>query len=86
MIERNDSMQTTCNATATVNGEKRQVASATCTIRPGRGFTFTVDLVPGPDLTLDDKAEIADMYASFLEGQISKAAALGIPVALPAAQ
>ena len=82
-IERSDSQQTTCNATAIVDGERRQVASATCSIRPSRAMNISIDLMEDVDLTAEDLAEIAEMYAGYLASEIKKAAKLGIPVALP---
>ena len=82
-IERSDSQQTTCNATAVINGERRQVATATCSIRPGSAINISVDLMGDVELTADDLAEITHMFAGYLAGEIEKAARLGIPVALP---
>lgn len=83
-IERSDSQQTSCNAMITVNGVRRQVASAVCAIRPDRGMNISVELIPDQaQLTEQDMAEIAAMFAEYIGGEIVKAASLGIPVALP---
>ena len=81
MIERMDSQQTTCNATALIDGERRQAAAATCTIRPGRGMIFSID-VPPSDMKLDadDVNDIANMFKEYLEGELKKARSLGIPI------
>ena len=83
-IERQDSQQTTCNATALIDGERVQVASATCSIRPDKGMNISVDVMEAysglPDA---DKAEIAAMFAEYLADEIDKAAGLGIPVETP---
>ena len=80
-IERSDSQQTTCNATAIIDGEKRQVASAICSIRPGKSLTFSIDL--NPDIKAlpdgDDKA-IAEMFQEYMDGELGKARDLGIPI------
>ena len=82
-IERTDSQQTTCNATTLINGERRQVASATCTLRAGKSLMFSVDLLDGgPELTADDRRDIADMFGNYLVSELEKAAGLGIPIAL----
>ena len=83
-IERSDSQQTSLSAVAYVGGERRQVASASCSIRPGKGMTISVDLLDGADqLDQADQAEIAQMYAEYLAREIRKAAGLGIPVTVP---
>ena len=83
-LERNDSQQTTCNATAIIDGERRQVASASVSIRPGKGMSVSVDLqATRAQLTDDDFAEIVSMFAGYLAEEINKANGLGIPVALP---
>ena len=82
-IERIDSQQTTCNATAIINGERRQAATATCSIRPGRNMNISIDLMDSADLTADDLREIAAMFSEYLADEIRKAAGMGIPVALP---
>ena len=85
MIERSDSQQTSCNAMTTVDGTRRQVATAVCSIRPGKGMNINVELMPDQaELTEQEKAEIAAMFAEYIAGEIVKAARLGIPVALPA--
>lgn len=82
-IERSDSQQTTCSATAMVNGERRQVASATCSIRPGRAINISIDLMEGMEPTAEELAEIKEMFTGYIAGEVKKAAGLGIPVALP---
>lgn len=80
-IERSDSQQTTCNATATIDGEKRQVASAICAIRPGRSLTFSIDLNPGiKGLPDDDAGAIAKMFQEYMDSELEKARGLGIPI------
>ena len=80
-IERSESQQTTCNATALIDGERRQAAAATCTIRPGRGMIFSID-VPPSDMKLepDDLDGIANMFKEYLEDELKKARTLGIPI------
>lgn len=83
-IERSDSQQTTCSAIATIDGDRRMVASATCSIRPGRGIDFSVYLADHATVAEDEMAQIASMFASYLAEEIEKAAALGVPLTLPA--
>jgi len=80
-IERSDSQQTTCNATAIIDDEKRQVASAICAIRPGRSLTFSIDLNPDIEaLPDDDFRGIAGMFQEYMDGELEKARGLGIPI------
>ena len=82
-IERRDSQQTTCGATVIVNGERRQAASATCSIRAGSGMNISIDVMTDVEITAEDRAAIADMFAEYLAEEIAKAEGLGIPVKLP---
>lgn len=86
MIERSDSQQTTCSAMATVDGERRAVASATVSIRPQRGMTFSVDWLDNNQERISeaDRAAIAALFADYLAAEMDKAAAHGIPVVRPA--
>lgn len=79
-IERSESQQTTCNATAIIDGERRQVASATCSIRPGRSMTFSIDMNENVSLEGEDRAAVARLFDDFLAGQRGVADALGIPI------
>jgi len=80
MVQFNDSQQTTCVAMAEINGERRQVASATCSIRPGRGMTFSVDVVEGLATTDEDMDRVADQFSAYLQTELGKARNLYIPV------
>ena len=83
-IEKIDTQQTSCNAMAVIDGVRRQVASAVCAIRPGKGMNISIELMPeSAQLTEEDFAEITAMYTVYIAGEIEKAARLGIPVALP---
>ncbi len=80
-IERSDSQQTTCNATAVIDGERRQVASATCSIRPGKSMTFSVDVQQDlSQLSEEDRKAIAVMFEDYLAEEQIKASELGIPI------
>ena len=80
-IERSESQQTTCNATAVIDGERKQVASATCSIRPGRGMTFSVDvLTDWIQLSMEDRMVVAKMFSDYLTDELGKADELGIPI------
>ena len=80
-IKRTDSQQTTCTATlVTDEGERRQAASATCSIRPGRGLSFSIDVMDGVEITDDDKKAVADMFGEYLMAELKKARDLDIPI------
>ena len=80
-IERSESQQTTCNATAVIDGERRQVASATCSIRPGKNMTISVDVQGDMSLLSDeDRRAIALMFEDYLAEEQIKASELGIPI------
>ena len=79
-IERTDSQQTTCNAIIVVDGERKQAASATCSIRPGRSMTFSVDLSAGVELSADDWSDIRALFIEYLDSETEKAEKLGIPI------
>ena len=80
-IERSESQQTTCNATAVIDGERRQVASATCSIRPGKSMTFSVDVQADlSQLSEEDRKAIAVMFEDYLAEEQMKASELGIPI------
>lgn len=86
-IIRTDSQQTTVNASVMVNGERRQAASATCSIRPGRSMTISVDMTDdGVELQASDLADVANLFAGYIADEIKKAAGLGVPVKLPGAE
>lgn len=80
-IERSESQQTTCNATAIIDGERKQVASATCSIRPGKSMTFSVDvLTDWIQVSMEDRMVVAKMYSDYLTDELVKAGELGIPI------
>ena len=80
-IERSESQQTTCNATAVIDGERKQVASATCSIRPGKSMTFSVDVQADlSQLSEEDRKAIAVMFEDYLAEEQMKASELGIPI------
>lgn len=79
-IERADSQQTTCNAFTVIDGERRQVAAASCAIRPGKGMSFSIDLPLGIIKDESDRAEIADMFRQYMADELSKAQGNGIPI------
>ena len=83
-IERSDSQQTTCSAAAMIDGERRQVATATCTIRPGRSVIFSIDLVTDAPPEAQDMGAISAMFSAYLEDEMRKAENLGIPIQVSA--
>lgn len=66
------------------DGERRTVVTASCHIRPGKSMTISLD-VHEAAIIGDDRASVAQAFAAYLAEEISKAAALGIPVVLPPA-
>jgi len=80
IIEGMETRQTTCNAMAVVDGERRQVASATCSIRPGRAMIFSIDMYENVELSDEDRASIARLFDDFMAAQLGTADALGIPI------
>lgn len=80
IIEGMETRQTTCNAMAVVDGERRQVASATCSIRPGRAMNFSVDVFENVELSDEDRDGIARLFDDFMAAQLGTADALGIPI------
>lgn len=80
MIERSDSQQTSCSASAVINGERVQVATASCTIRPGRGMNMSIDLSMGVQPGEEVLREVGELFAGYLRGEFAKAAGLGVPL------
>ena len=80
MIERSMSQQETCNAIVIVEGERKQAASATCSIRPGKSMTFSIDVNENVTLDGEDRDSVARLFDDFLAGQRGAADALGIPI------
>ena len=79
-IERSDTRQTTCNAFSVIDGERKQVATATCAIRPGQSVNFSVDLPLGVIDNESDWVAIADMFKKFMADEMGKARDTGIPI------
>ena len=66
---------------AIIDGERKQVASATCSIRPGRSMTFSVDVQQDlSQLSEEDRKAIAVMFEDYLAEEETKASELGIPI------
>ncbi len=85
-IIRDDSQQTTASmAVTTESGERRQAASASCHIRPGKGMSINVDVLEATAITEENRAELAAAIAEYIGDELRKAAALGVPVGVPAA-
>ncbi len=82
-IVRDDSQQT--NAIfwcVTPQGEKKQAVSASCSIRPNRGLTLVVDVLDAESSMGDVRSEITEEIMYYIRGEIQKAAALGLPMAV----
>ena len=81
-IIRDDSQQTTASLSVTTeNGERRQVASANCHIRPGKGVSINVDVLDGTLITNENRAELCAAITQYISEELAKATALGVPVA-----
>ena len=79
-IERVDTQQTTCNAISVEGSERRQVATATCSLRPGKSVNFSIDLPQGGIKDADDLKAVSDMFKQFMEDELEKAQETGIPI------
>ena len=79
-IERTDSQQTSCNAFSVVDGERKQVAVATCAIRPGKSVNFSIDLPMGSVEDEGDRAEITEMFRKYMTEEMAKARETGLPI------
>ena len=79
-IKRTDSQQTSCNVILVDEGERQQVATAACVIRPGQGMNFSIDVNYSMEISAEDMAEIAAMFRGYLTDELKKAKALGIPI------
>lgn len=85
-IIRDDSQQTTASLSVTTDsGERRQAVIVNCHIRPGKGLSVNVDVLETDAVTDANRAELAAAVASYLGDELRKAAALGVPVGIPAA-
>lgn len=84
-VIRDDSQQTTANVNLVDStGNQRTIASATCHIRPGKGMTISVDVQDSLATSVDNLADVQATITAYMAAEITKAAALGVPVALPA--
>lgn len=73
------SQQTTTNVFSNQGGVRVLAASATCSIRPNRGMSISIDVADKEALE-SVRAEAAAGISAYLEKEIQKAAAQGIPV------
>lgn len=81
-MEYNESISRSRGVQLNINGVDRQAATATVTIRPGRGVTISVDVPPDITLTDEQMGGIADLFGPFIEECIVEAVDAGIPVPL----
>ncbi len=80
-IKRTDSQMTTCIAMLEDDkGERRQAASANCSIRPGRGLSINIDVAENMEITDDDRKAVADMFGDYVMAELKKAREQGIPI------
>lgn len=76
------SQQTTTNVFSNRDGVRVLAASATCSIRPNRGMSISIDVADKAALE-NVWAEAATGISTYLGKEIRKAAAQGIPVSSP---
>ena len=62
------------------DGRSTTAVTAASSIRPGRGWTVSVDVLESSALTDENRAEVAEKLAEYLTQEAHKAAGLSIPV------
>ena len=83
-IIRDDSQQTTASISIiNENGERKQVVSASCHIRPGKGASINVDVLDEAAITDANRLEVCGAVAQYIREGLARAAEQGVPVALP---
>ena len=84
-VIRDDSQQTTANITVVGDdGTRTTVVCASCHIRPGKGMTITLDVMDdATNVSAENMAAVRASIAAYMGEEIQKAAALGVPVAIP---
>ena len=84
-VIRDDSQQTTANITIVDDdGTRKTVACASCHIWQGKGMTFTLDAMDdAAGVDEESMAAVRASIAAYMGEEIQKAAALGVPVAMP---
>ena len=84
-VIRDDSQQTTANITVIGDDRIRKtVACASCNIRPGKGMTFTLDVMDdATDISDENMKAVRASIAAYMGEEIQKAATLDVPVAMP---
>lgn len=84
-IIRNDSQQTMANISVTrEDGQRVQVVSASCHIRPEKGLSINVDTLDATAITDANRSEVGEAVVQFIIEQLSRATEQGVPVALMA--
>lgn len=82
-ISRDDSQQTTCNIiTQAEDGARVCIALATCTLRPGKGMSFTVDVYDRAAIEKNIYA-VRETIADYIKEEFLKAQEFDIPVSVP---
>lgn len=79
------SQQTTANVYNDKGSERVLAVSATCSIRPEKGLTISIDISDSNALE-GVREEAAVGLAAYLGQEMQKAAGLGIPITLPIVQ
>lgn len=81
-IIRNDSQQTMANISVTrEDGQRVQVVSASCHIRPGKSMGINVDVLDSVAITDANRDEVGATVAQYITEEMDKAVTLGVPVA-----
>lgn len=86
-VVRDNSQQTTANMNVVESdGSRKTAVCASCHIRPGRGMTITLDLMEeAGSISAENMEAVRQNVADYMAEEITKAAALGVPVAMPTA-
>ena len=65
------------------DGSRMTVATATCHIRPGKGLTFSIDVLDDAASSEGNIDSVRAAIGAYMTEEITKAAELGVPIALP---
>lgn len=81
-VVRDNTQATTANAVVVDDeGNRATAATVSCHIRPNKGMSFSIDILDST-LASANIAEVTEMVKTYLQEEIAKASALGIPVTL----
>lgn len=81
-VVRDNAQATTANAVVVDDeGNRATAATVSCHIRPNKGMSLNIDVLDAA-LTQANTAEVTEMVKAYIQEEIAKASALGIPVTL----